>query len=325
MFLKLLKNFPLVFLSRYFLLKKPLFVGFALTNKCNLRCHYCNIYSLQEKELSFKQVASIIGELAELGCLRIAFTGGEPLLRKDFGKIIELCNKYKISTSVSTNGYHASSMLNALKKVDCVNLSIDGPPKIHDLLRGAGSFAQAVAMLDLLKKNKIKRVITTVITPANMDKLDYLIELANEYDTPIKFQVVSTINVTKNNFGSCALSDFRRQRAVLFLKKMKKRSKYIANSWSGLAAMETGNLKNCVAGKIFFRITAGGDLMSCWRQLNNKSSSILKYGLKEALHRLESPKCNNCYLTEGIELTLSSRLHLDTIWILFRNNFLIKK
>ena len=71
------------------LLKKssPLTVGWSLTNRCNHECKYCGIPNVKSNELTTEQIFSIIDELSELGTKIIQFTGGEPLLRDDIGKI----------------------------------------------------------------------------------------------------------------------------------------------------------------------------------------------------------------------------------------------
>lgn len=64
----------------------PYSVGWAITNKCNLRCIHCNMNSGKEldDELKTDECIKIIDELAKNRVQRITFFGGEPLVRKDF-------------------------------------------------------------------------------------------------------------------------------------------------------------------------------------------------------------------------------------------------
>lgn len=322
MLFKLLKSFFVVISQKYFYIKKPLFIGFALTNNCNLHCGYCSIYKMKEQELSYKEISSIIEQLSKKGCLHIAFTGGEPLLRKDISKILDLCKKYKIRTSLSTNGFNSSKILNILKKINYLNLSIDGPPNIHDKIRGNGSFAKLENLLYILKKNKINTTLMVVISKINIKYLPYLLEFADKYNCLIKFQFASKINLTKNNYKLYALSTKQKQEVISFLLKNKNKYKNIANSQNGLKIMRIGKLRNCVAGRIFFRITSNGDILSCWRQQNNDRVSIIKNTLDKALEKITPPKCNCCYLAQGIELSLATDLNIETIWTLLKNKFL---
>ena len=90
--------------QRLFNKKIPLSVSWTLTNRCNKKCFYCNLPNITSKELTTKQTFSIIDELASLGTQRIGFTGGEPLLRKDIGEIINYSHSKGIFTGMVSNG-----------------------------------------------------------------------------------------------------------------------------------------------------------------------------------------------------------------------------
>ncbi|HAH20760.1 MAG: hypothetical protein A2Y00_07275 [Omnitrophica WOR_2 bacterium GWF2_43_52] len=63
----------------------PLEGAIEVTNACNLSCRHCYIRDNDTRgELSYTQWRRIIDEIVEEGCLWLTFTGGEPLLRKDF-------------------------------------------------------------------------------------------------------------------------------------------------------------------------------------------------------------------------------------------------
>ncbi|MBC8495031.1 radical SAM protein [archaeon] len=103
---KLIKDILIVYLLRR---KVPINVMFYLTNRCNLKCIYCQIQEHDNKnEIDTKTLIRSIKELDKLGCIRIGLIGGEPLLRHDFGQIIDACNKNNILVDVYTNGYLAA-------------------------------------------------------------------------------------------------------------------------------------------------------------------------------------------------------------------------
>ena len=64
----------------------PYSIGWAITNKCNLRCIHCNMDSGNKlgDELTKDECFKIIDELNSKKVQRICFFGGEPLIRKDF-------------------------------------------------------------------------------------------------------------------------------------------------------------------------------------------------------------------------------------------------
>jgi len=69
--------------------KKPLIVGWAITDQCNRKCDYCSIWRRPNRDLSTSVILQIVDALAESGTLRISFTGGEPLLRQDMGEVMK--------------------------------------------------------------------------------------------------------------------------------------------------------------------------------------------------------------------------------------------
>ena len=79
-----------------------------LTNKCNLRCKYCEIpvKFANSKDLSDDKWMDIVKELIELKVNEITISGGgEPTLRFELLiKILELLSKNRIKVGVITNG-----------------------------------------------------------------------------------------------------------------------------------------------------------------------------------------------------------------------------
>src|SRR5579864_6445486 len=83
----------------------------SVTDRCNLRCQYCmpeEEYSwLERKELlSFEEIAELASIFSELGVDKIRLTGGEPLLRRDLGILVNLLrgNERIRDLALTTNG-----------------------------------------------------------------------------------------------------------------------------------------------------------------------------------------------------------------------------
>lgn len=80
-----------------------------LTERCNNKCIHCyinqdeNDISIQQREMTTKRVKEIVSEAAGLGCMTIRYTGGEPLLRKDFPEIYMHTRKCGIKVILCTN------------------------------------------------------------------------------------------------------------------------------------------------------------------------------------------------------------------------------
>jgi uncharacterized protein len=112
---------------------------------------------------------------AERECT-IAYQGGEPTLRglDFFQKSIELQNKYNINNvviynAIQTNGFDITAEWADFFVTNkfLVGLSLDGPPKLHDLYRktasGAGSFEAVMKTIELFQKKKVEFNVLTVV------------------------------------------------------------------------------------------------------------------------------------------------------------------
>ncbi|MFA6064968.1 MAG: radical SAM protein [archaeon] len=309
--------------------KIPLVVGMALTNKCNLKCEYCNISSIKSKEMTTNQVLQVIDLLADSGCIRIGFTGGEPLLRKDIKEIIEHCKEMGIESTLTTNGVLIENKLSDLKDLSLLIVSIDGNEKVNDCIRGKNSFKMAKNAVTLAKKSGLHVALSTVVSKANKDQLKYLFDFSKEPKSSIHFQFVSGIPLTANNISKYLLSNSEKKEIVSRIIEEKKINPLILNSRDGLNEMATAlsgkriNSSNCAAGRIFFRVSTEGKLYSCWRQKNKSSLDLTKLigkspkMFENELNKLSLPECASCEIADGIELSLVNALNPKSVLNVF--------
>jgi cyclic pyranopterin phosphate synthase len=104
----------------------------SLTDKCNLRCHYCmpvdQTFMDEESYLTPQGYFEVIQQLTELGLEEVRLTGGEPLMRKSFPEILEKLSALNLKKiSLTTNGIFLDRHLEVLKKcgVNHLNISVD--------------------------------------------------------------------------------------------------------------------------------------------------------------------------------------------------------
>lgn len=130
---------------------------------CNLSCPFCLEGSKpgddRLQRVTLEDLKTYIDEAVELGVEQFSFTGGEPFVVKDIGKILEYAAKFK-PCLVLTNGTDA--VLNrekTLRKLTnakfpiAFRVSIDyANEALHDEGRGAGSFAQSMQGIRLLSE-----------------------------------------------------------------------------------------------------------------------------------------------------------------------------
>jgi MoaA/NifB/PqqE/SkfB family radical SAM enzyme len=127
-----------------------------ITTRCNLKCKHCLIKK-SKAELNTKECIQVIDNLFNLGCKKITFTGGEPLIKKDIMKIIEHSQKKGIENWIFTNGTLINKKnINQIKKfITYIGFSLEGFENENDILRGKGSFKQTLRAITLVKDKNI--------------------------------------------------------------------------------------------------------------------------------------------------------------------------
>ena len=110
----------------------------SVTDRCNLRCRYCmprevfgaaHVFLPREQLLSFEEIAQVAAAAARHGVDRVRLTGGEPLLRRDIERLVEMLAAIPgiRDLSLTTNGLllarHAEKL--AAAGLDRVTVSLD--------------------------------------------------------------------------------------------------------------------------------------------------------------------------------------------------------
>jgi cyclic pyranopterin phosphate synthase len=87
-------------------------VRVSVTDRCNFRCQYCmpaeGLPWLERSEvLSFEEITRLVSLLARMGVSKVRLTGGEPLVRKDFPRLVTMLADVDglDDLAVTTNGY----------------------------------------------------------------------------------------------------------------------------------------------------------------------------------------------------------------------------
>ena len=106
----------------------------SVTDRCNFRCQYCmpadGLPWLERDEvLSFEEIERLVSLLVRLGIEDVRLTGGEPLVRKEFPRLVAMLAPIEglRDLSMTTNGYLLERDAGALVEagIGRVNVSID--------------------------------------------------------------------------------------------------------------------------------------------------------------------------------------------------------
>ncbi|MBI4846215.1 MAG: radical SAM protein [Candidatus Omnitrophica bacterium] len=249
--------------------KIPLIVSWAITYRCNQACLYCQWPKVNSLEVSTKEACLIIDKLGFLGTKRINFTGGEPLLRKDISELVDYIKNRKMFVCINSNGVLIPTKITRLKRLDLLNLSLEGPVEIHDCIRGAGGYAAVMAAAESARLAGVNVKLTATINNLNACVLEYIIKIAWKLNLEVTFQVVDDYKLGCLSENPLKLKSGELQKALSLIIAYKKQSKYKAVIGNSLALLEYllqwPNLVplKCASGNIVFRITPDAKLFTC--------------------------------------------------------------
>jgi radical SAM protein with 4Fe4S-binding SPASM domain len=163
----------------------PLIVSYAVTKACNLRCLHCHVEAREAmaNELNLKEAIRAIDEMANLGTEALIFSGGEPLLRKEFVlTLAEYCVDAGIIPAMLTNGVLLNHKVAWELKdagIMAVGIPIDSSvPERHDKLRNVpGTFEKAVNAIKACLDVDLEVIVTTMALKNNFDDIPKRIAL----------------------------------------------------------------------------------------------------------------------------------------------------
>ena len=159
-----------------------------VTERCNLRCAHCRTW-LSASEPPLDHLKRYISELGRLRPRILVLSGGEPLLRADLLELIASARATGAVVQVNTNGLALDAPLVdrlAAAEVTYVQVSLEGPPPLHDAIRGPRTFERALAACRLIASSPMHLIINTTVSRANLDVLEALGDLLFCSEEPLE-------------------------------------------------------------------------------------------------------------------------------------------
>jgi len=156
-----------------------LWLDIELTERCNNDCVHCCVNrpaadaGVRALELSTDEIKAVLQQAAELGCLTIRFTGGEPLLRDDFADLYVYARRLGLKVCLFTNATlltpDLAEILARLPPLEKVEVTLYGMSlnAYEAVTRTPGSFDAALRGINLLLENKVPFILKTILHPAN--------------------------------------------------------------------------------------------------------------------------------------------------------------
>ncbi len=169
------------------------FVQLHITEKCNLKCRHCYQTGKHIEEMTLAEIKNVVSETTQMlhdwsDLYNMSFTqsfnitGGEPFLRSEIYEILSFIKDHNAEAYILTNGVlvdkKKADLLKQLK-VNGIQVSIEGPQKIHDSIRGKGSFSSSIKGIQHLLDAEIKVTMNTTLSKVNAKYIMEIIEFAN--------------------------------------------------------------------------------------------------------------------------------------------------
>ena len=182
---------------------KPLQCSLYVTDKCNLDCGYCTEYDNSRPHPKLEDLKKWIKKIRDLGTMRIALVGGEPLVHPDIVELVRYCRELGFATSLTTNGFLLTrERLRQLEEagLQVMQISVD---RMTPSAITKKSFKTILPKLEYFKDSKISLHITGVICADTLSESEAVLETGLSRGIPTEVRLVHADPC--NVFGSSAV------------------------------------------------------------------------------------------------------------------------
>lgn len=125
----------------------PILVLHAHT-ACNCRCVMCDIWKANaaRRSIGAAELERHLADIVALDVRRVMLTGGEPLLHENLWALCDRLREHGIRVTLVTTGLLVEAHAEAIARtIDQLVVSIDGPPAVHDKVRGVSAGFERIA------------------------------------------------------------------------------------------------------------------------------------------------------------------------------------
>ena len=157
-----------------------------ITLACDARCVHCGSFAgpARREELTTDEALDVVDQLAGMGCRSVTLSGGEPLMRDDWPAIAGRIVERGMRLEMITNGLAVEDQADTLAAAGffAVSMSVDGPPALHDELRGVdGGFDALARGARALRERGVRIGAVTQVNRRNLPHLDRVHDLLLEH------------------------------------------------------------------------------------------------------------------------------------------------
>jgi radical SAM protein with 4Fe4S-binding SPASM domain len=235
-----------------------------ITTRCNLNCQICYNRGHGIIDLPFSSIIRLVSFAKRYKIFRLVISGGEACLHPEFNRLARYFLRYQpeVKPVIQSNGLIGRYSPELLRGFGLVHLSIEPEETgVRETLPN-----QIVTTALRLKNAGIGAYLFATVHPGNLDKIDWLVDLANTNQLDIGFNLC----VPVQHRNQLMLSNEQREWAIRKLFGLAQEGK-ILRFTSPFAAMldqkhsdrYLGNRGGCTAGIAACSILPDGDVVPC--------------------------------------------------------------
>ena len=225
--------------STFFLARRrPLVVGLALTDVCNLRCIHCRVANVGAGHMSMGEIEALLLDLHARGARVLYLEGGEPYLWRDGARtaadVVRRAREVGfLRVHVYTNG---TRPLDA--GADFHWVSIDGPPSMHRRIRGV----PVDDTVEHLRAHAGPAAVITTLNTLNLGAIEETLDFV-ERELPGR-RVMFYFHTPYYGFDDLLPSPAQRVAAAERIVALKRAGRAVLNSAAGIRATAAGTFRH---------------------------------------------------------------------------------
>jgi MoaA/NifB/PqqE/SkfB family radical SAM enzyme len=244
--------------------RRPFVLSHGINARCNLKCRFCEYWSMPDKEMSLLEIYRMLEEAHAFGIGVYNAWTVEPLLRPDLPEILKYAKGLGLMTSLITNGRLLCRRAHELKDLDYLSISLDGIQSYQEL-RGA-DYNEVLAGIKAAQSQGRAILLNCVISGKNIAELEALVRLADSLGVWISFEPIhESVGIEKEVWDELGIRDLSKyETAVQKLIELKAGGAPIINSLTYLKMVKSLKPEfRCHASSIILHVAADGTIANC--------------------------------------------------------------
>lgn len=275
-------------------------IQFQYDYTCNMRCEHCCVSKIDKKDrvLTPDVLKDLARQADELAVTQFTISGGEPLLFRDFEKIVQAIGPDRFFIATDTNGWLLTPQKAAWLKnigVGKVHISLDSALKsAHDAFRKTpGAYEHAIAAITNAKKAGLSVTVNTVLTKERVHTDEFLqfLQLVDDLGATTVLMFAKPLGEWEGNLD-ILLDD----KDIAYTRELEKKHAVCSH-----LTRNYGFDHGCLAVKRMISITRYGDVQPCMSILvslgnifDEPLETILERGMRSDIFGAYSPTCRAC-------------------------------